>query len=58
MSSKQVVPIRLDERHLQILDDLRRVEPDIPTRSEMARRLIERAGGRSAVGKKEPGSKK
>lgn len=37
------VPVRLDDRHLQIVDELRRVEKDIPTRSEMIRRLIERA---------------
>lgn len=37
-------PVRLDDRHLDILDELRRVEKDIPTRSEMIRRLIERAG--------------
>ena len=36
-------PVRLDDRHLQIVDELRRVEKDIPTRSEMIRRLIERA---------------
>ena len=38
-----VFPVRLDERHLDIVDELRRVEKDIPTRSEMIRRLIERA---------------
>ena len=37
------VPIRLEDGHLQMLDDLRRVEKDIPQRSEMVRRLIERA---------------
>lgn len=40
---KKPVPVRLDERHLDIVDELRRVEKDIPTRSEMIRRLIERA---------------
>jgi hypothetical protein len=40
---KKPVPVRLDDRHLQIIDELRRVEADIPTRSEMIRRLIERA---------------
>ncbi len=41
---KKAFPVRLDDRHLEILDELRRVEKDIPTRSEMVRRLIERAG--------------
>ncbi len=40
---KKPVPVRLDDRHLQIVDELRRVEKDIPTRSEMIRRIIERA---------------
>lgn len=44
---KKVVPIRLDEAHLSIIDELRRVEKDIPNRSEMVRRLIERAGERA-----------
>jgi hypothetical protein len=33
--------MRVDERFLQRLDDLRRAEPDLPSRTEMARRLIE-----------------
>jgi hypothetical protein len=33
--------MRVDERFLQRLDDLRRNEPDLPSRTEMARRLIE-----------------
>jgi hypothetical protein len=41
---KKIVPIRVDDRHLEIVDELRRIEKDIPTRSEMIRRLIERAG--------------
>ncbi|WP_423414859.1 ribbon-helix-helix protein, CopG family [Hyphomicrobium sp. B1] len=40
---KKPVPVRLDDRHLEMIDELRRVEKDIPTRSEMIRRLIERA---------------
>lgn len=42
--TKKPIPIRLDDRHLNTLDELRRVEKDIPTRAEMVRRLIERAG--------------
>ncbi len=40
---KKIVPIRVDDQHLEIVDELRRIEKDIPTRSEMIRRLIERA---------------
>jgi len=36
-------PVRLNDEDLRMLDDVRRVEPDIPTRPEMIRRLIERA---------------
>lgn len=44
---KKVTAVRLDDTHMQVLDDLRRREPDIPTRSEMIRRIIERAGAAS-----------
>lgn len=44
MSEKAVASVRLDDLHMRIIDDLRRAEPDIPTRSEMIRRVIERAG--------------
>lgn len=47
ISTHTPVPVRLDDRHLQIVDELRRVEDDIPTRSEMIRRIIERAGDRA-----------
>jgi hypothetical protein len=46
---KKPVPIRLDDRHLEIIDELRRVEKDIPTRSEMIRRLIVRASDKGKV---------
>ena len=36
--------VRLPPELLAMLDELRRVEPDIPTRSEMVRRLIRRSG--------------
>jgi hypothetical protein len=35
--------MRVDEQFLQRLDDFRRAAPDLPTRTEMARRLIEMA---------------
>lgn len=41
-----MIQIRADEAHKRWLDELRRNEPDIPSRAEMARRLIERAGKR------------
>lgn len=41
---KKITAVRLDDAHMQILDDLRRLEVDIPNRSEMIRRVIERAG--------------
>ena len=40
---KKPFPVRLDEADLRMVDEIRRVEPDIPTRSEMIRRLIHRA---------------
>lgn len=36
--------VRMPEELLAVLDELRRVEKDIPTRSEMMRRLVQRAG--------------
>lgn len=36
-------PVRLNDEDLQKVDEIRRVEPDIPTRPEMIRRLIDRA---------------
>jgi metal-responsive CopG/Arc/MetJ family transcriptional regulator len=40
---KKPFPVRLDEEDLRMIDELRRIEDDIPTRSEMVRRLIHRA---------------
>jgi len=37
--------LRISPEDLQAIDDLRRLEPDVPPRSEMIRRLIERARG-------------
>lgn len=37
------IHIRLSEEMLRQLDDVRREESDLPNRSEMIRRLIERA---------------
>jgi len=42
-TERKPFPVRLNDEDLQKVDDLRRVEPDIPTRPEMIRRLIDRA---------------
>ncbi len=39
--------MRIAPMEIADLDDLRRKEADLPTRSEMMRRLIARASGRS-----------
>jgi hypothetical protein len=39
----RIFQMRVDEKFLQRLDDFRRATPDLPTRTEMARRLIEMA---------------
>lgn len=43
MEHDQVLQMRLSAEIKKMLDDLRRAEPDLPTRSEMIRRLIARA---------------
>ena len=43
MEEKIKITFRLESALLQKLDDMRRVEKDVPSRSEMVRRLIERA---------------
>ena len=37
------ITFRLDQDLLRKLDDMRRNEPDLPSRSEMVRRLLARA---------------
>ena len=39
----ELVQARLDKNELKKLDDMRRKEPDLPSRAEMVRRLINRA---------------
>lgn len=43
MEKDEILHMRLEGELKTGLDDLRRVEPDVPTRSEMVRRLIRRA---------------
>lgn len=41
--ASEPVNVRLPDGILAQIDELRRVEPDVPTRPEMIRRLIEKA---------------
>lgn len=43
MEHDQILQMRLSADLKTMLDDLRRAEPDLPSRSEMIRRLIQRA---------------
>jgi len=43
MTQDTQIAIRLSTQALAALDDLRRVEDDVPSRAEMIRRLIDRA---------------
>lgn len=43
MEHDQILQMRLSADLKAMLDDLRRAEPDLPSRSEMIRRLIQRA---------------
>ncbi len=44
MKHDKQISLRIGEEYLRALDDLRRKEDDVPSRTEMLRRLIERAG--------------
>ena len=46
--------VRVGAEFIRMLDDLRRVEDDVPGRSEMVRRLVQRAHGQlgAKTGKK------
>jgi len=43
MTQNTLLQMRIADEIVEKLDDLRRLEKDIPSRSEMVRRLIERA---------------
>jgi hypothetical protein len=45
MTKDAILHMRISEAEISALDELRRQEKDIPTRSEMVRRLIARADG-------------
>jgi len=42
-NATKMLPIRLDDEHVSMLDALRSMERDCPNRTEMFRRLLERA---------------
>lgn len=43
MTQDRILHMRIADESMRQLDELRRVEPDLPSRSEMVRRLIDRA---------------
>jgi hypothetical protein len=45
MTQDSIMQLRIATSYREMLDELRRHEADIPSRSEMIRRLIERAAG-------------
>lgn len=48
----QVFQMRIDKATMAQLDELRRIEPDIPSRSDLVRRLIERASAKLKASKR------
>jgi len=48
MTQDTQIAVRISQQLLETLDDIRRKEKDVPSRAEMLRRLIERAGKRVA----------
>lgn len=52
MTQDSILHMRVTEDVKSLLDDLRKLEPDLPSRSEMVRRLIERAATDKKVKRK------
>jgi len=48
MQQDEQIAVRISKRLLDLLDNVRREERDVPTRAEMIRRLIQRAGEQKA----------
>lgn len=46
MEHDKILQMRLSAELKTMIDDLRRSEPDLPSRSEMIRRLIQRAAAK------------
>ena len=53
MATKGQFTFRVSPETLKALDELRAVEPDVPTRAEMLRRLVDRAKAAQTKIKKE-----
>lgn len=51
MTQDEQIAVRISAKLLEMLDELRREERDVPTRAEMIRRLIGRAKEAQADGK-------
>ena len=45
-TERKPFPVRLNDEEIQQIDNLRRAEIDIPTRSERVRRIIDRAAAK------------
>jgi len=52
MTQNTLLQMRIADEIVAQLDDLRRLEKDIPSRSEMVRRLIERAHDKAEAKRK------
>jgi metal-responsive CopG/Arc/MetJ family transcriptional regulator len=52
MTQDSILHMRVSEDVKTLLDELRKLEPDLPSRSEMVRRLIERATAERKRGRK------
>lgn len=48
--------MRAPESFFEKLDELRRAQDDLPTRAEMVRRIVERAGAQAVEAEKAPAS--
>ena len=55
MDQDSILHMRVAESVKASLDQLRKFEPDLPSRSEMVRRLIERAAKERREGDRKPG---
>jgi len=43
MTKQKLIQVRVSDDDISAIDELRKAEPDLPSRSEMVRRLVERA---------------
>lgn len=47
-----ILHMRISDEEKTVLDELRKAEPDLPSRSEMVRRLIQRAAEKTTAKRK------